>query len=66
MRARFHKTPAIQYENAICRLDGGQAVGDDQCGTALLQLFQCFLNKLFTLRIKGTGSFIEQQDWRIA
>lgn len=46
-------TAFIDDHNPVGILDGGEAMGDDECGPALGKLGQRLLNKLLGLRVQG-------------
>jgi hypothetical protein len=60
MGTGFHEAPFVQDEDAICSLDGRQAVGDHKRRPAFHELFQRFLNESFRLTVEGGSGFIQQ------
>lgn len=63
--AHRHQPALVDDRDALGMLYRGQAMGDHQRGTAGHQAGQRLLDQVFTLCIKGTGGFVQQQDRRI-
>jgi len=45
-------------------LDGGETVGNGDCGTAFSGGFEGSLNNTLGLGVKGRGSLIKEKNWR--
>ncbi len=56
---RLHKASFVQDEDAIGALDGGEAMGDHERGSAFHQLLQRFLDQTFRLAVERRGGLIQ-------
>src|SRR5690625_684107 len=65
MRSLFHDAAAVQHQNSFGILDGGQAVGDGQGGTARADLIEGAENRVLGARIERRSGFVENQDGRV-
>ena len=65
MGALFHDSLLAQHKDTVVVLDGGQTVGDGQCGAAMSQLFKALSHKDFALVIQCAGGFVQNQDGRV-
>jgi len=62
MGALLHDGAIVHYADAVGFADGGQAVGDDDGGSALHEGIEGFLNLFFGFGIEAGGGFIEEED----
>ena len=60
MGALFHDLAAAQHENTMGVADSRKAMCNNEGSAAGEEFFQGMLNHLFSLRIHGTGGFIEK------
>ena len=65
MSALFGDAPTQYNGDFVSVADSGQAVGYDQCGSALAQFVQRVLNEHFRRVVERRGRFIEDEDGRI-
>ena len=56
----------VEHEDAIRFLDGGEAVGDDEGGSARTCCVQRLLNEAFIFGIQGGRSLVQEQDGGIS
>jgi len=63
VRAVGHDLVLVEKQDPIGQGDGGQAVGDDQCGPSLHLDAQAGVDLLLDLDVDGTGGVIEDHDW---
>ena len=65
MVAPLNDLALLQNHNGLCVADSGQAVGDDEYGTALHEAVHALFDQFFGTRINGGSSFIQNQHRRI-
>ena len=65
MAALLGNHPVLQDQDPVRLQDGGQAVGDDDAGSALHQGFQCLLNRVFGDGVQRRGCLVQNQDLRV-
>ncbi|MNI23615.1 hypothetical protein D3C73_772090 [compost metagenome] len=65
MAAAFHNLPVVQHQDLVGTADGGEAVGDDEGGAALLEHLQRILNQALRFGVDIGGGFIQYQNRRI-
>src|SRR5262249_15923001 len=64
--ARRDHAPPVHDDDAVCALDRGEAVRDDERRSAGHQSLQRELNGAFAFRVERAGGFVEQENGRIA
>ena len=62
MGALLDDVAVPHHKDEVCVPDGGQAVGDDEAGTAAHQVVHCGLDALFGAGIHAAGGLIQDQD----
>ena len=65
VQAALDDLAALDHQNGVGVHDGMQAMGDDDGGAVLAEMFDRLLHLLFGFRIECRGGFIEQDDRRI-
>ena len=60
--AGLDRTTGLEHDDAVGRLDGGEAVGDDERGAALQELLERALDAGFGVRVHVGRRFVEEQD----
>src|SRR5215472_10748860 len=63
--ALFTQPAFVEYEDAVCVLDGAQAVRDDKRSTAGEQAAQGFANLQLGFRIHARRGFVKNQETRV-
>ena len=63
--AGFDDAALVKDVDAVCILDGREAVGNGDGGPALSHLLEGMLDDLFGLRIDIGGGFIQNQNLRL-
>src|SRR5690606_9420547 len=66
MGPNFHDLPGIHHKDLVSLFYCGQAVGNDNGGSAFGNFISGFLDQVFAIRINGRSSFIQHQDAWIA
>lgn len=66
MRSAFNNAAMLQNDDLISMPNGGEAVGNGDCGAAFSQGRQGNFHGAFGFCVQRTGRFIEQQDRRVA
>ncbi len=56
----FDDVAFFENVNAMCVLDGGEAVGDDEGGAVLHEVVEGGLDLAFGFRIDGGGRFVQE------
>ena len=62
MAAGLDDAALVHHHDTVGALHGGEAVGNDERGAVLHQLFQRGLHQAFAFRVERRGGFVEQQD----
>ena len=65
VRTLFNNLAMIDHEDAVGLAHGGQAVGDDEHGSALADAREVFLDDALGFVIEGAGGLVEDQDARV-
>jgi hypothetical protein len=63
--AGFGDAPVVDDVDGIYLADGREAVGDDEGGAVLHQVFEGLLHEFFGGRIEGARGFIKNEDGRV-
>ncbi|MNC70765.1 hypothetical protein D3C75_1216100 [compost metagenome] len=64
MRALLQQPSALKHQNAVCRTDRAQPVGDHEAGPAFHQRLQPLLDLDLGHRIYAAGRFVQHQHGR--
>ena len=62
MRALLNNMPFVHHDNAVGIFNSGQAVGDDDAGASVHQVFQSLLHQMFAFVVECAGGFVQKQD----
>lgn len=62
MGAALQDSALIDIHDTVRALDGGEAVGNDEGGTALQQLVQALLQQDLRFGVDAGGGFVQDQD----
>ena len=66
MGAGLHDPPFVHHHDPVGLEDGGQSMGDHQCGAAAHGRVEGLLDQLLVLCIEGARGFVQEQDRRLA
>ena len=65
VRTLLHELPALEDENAIGVLNGGESVRDHEHGAPFEQPVDRFLHQPFALHVERRGGLVENENGRI-
>jgi len=65
MRAPFDDPAPFHHKNLVGMAHGGEAVGDDETGTACQEMLKGLLNEALGRIVDTGGGLIEHKDWRV-
>src|SRR6185437_10108170 len=65
MRTALDDLSRFDDKNLIAAANGGETVGDDECGSSMHQIAQAFLNQRLGFRVQAGRGLVENQDARV-
>jgi hypothetical protein len=65
MAALFNDIAFVHHQDQVGIADGGKAVGDDETGAVLHQVFHGFLDQYLGTRVDRADGSIQEQDIRV-